>query len=177
MKLFEKTLDSDMVYDGKIIKVYRDDALLPNGMTAHREVVHHIGAVAVLAIDKDENAYFVNQYRYPVQKELFEVPAGKMELGEIPLECAKRELKEECGVEAEKWTELGPIYTTPGFTDEIIWLFVAEELSEVNQQLDDDEFLNVEKLPLKDVFDKVVKGTVPDAKTQILVLRGALGRK
>ena len=83
MKLFEKTLDSDMVYDGRIIKVYRDDALLPNGSTAHREVVHHMGAVAVLAIDKDENAYFVNQYRYPVQKELFEVPAGKMELGEI----------------------------------------------------------------------------------------------
>lgn len=171
MKHFEKTLDSNIVYDGKIIKVLRDEALLENGKTAFREVVRHKGAVAVLAVDENGDAFFVKQFRYPVGQELLEVPAGKLEAGEIPLECAKRELAEECGVTAAHWTELGPIYTSPGFCDEAIWLFFASKLSCTAQQLDEDEFLDIVKLPYAEALQKAKSGFFRDGKTQLLVLR------
>lgn len=171
MKHFEKTLDSNVVYDGKIIKVLRDEALLENGKTAFREVVRHKGAVAVLAVDGSGDAFFVKQFRYPIGQELLEVPAGKLEAGEIPLECAKRELAEECGVTAASWTELGPIYTSPGFCDEAIWLFLATELSCTAQRLDEDEFLDIVKLPYAEALQKAKSGFFRDGKTQLLVLR------
>lgn len=171
MRHFEKTLDSSVVYDGKIIKVLRDEALLENGAAAVREVVRHKGAVAVLAADDSGNVFLVRQFRYPIGQELLEVPAGKLEAGEIPLECARRELFEECGVTAESWTELGPIFTSPGFCDEVIWLFLAKKLSLREQHLDADEFLDAEKMPFVEAVIKARTGFFRDGKTALLILR------
>lgn len=173
MRHFEKTLDSAVVYDGKIIKVLRDEALLENGAAAVREVVRHKGAVAVLAVDEGGSAFFVRQFRYPIGQELLEVPAGKLEAGENPLDCAKRELLEECGVAAEDWTELGPIYTSPGFCDEAIWLFLARGLSQKAPSPDEDEFLDIVKMPYAEALQKAQTGFFRDGKTQLLVLRCA----
>ena len=170
---FEKTLDSETIYDGKIIKVLRDRALLEDGSSTLREVVRHKGASAVLALDSGGNAFFVKQFRYPIGQALLEAPAGKLDPGEEPLACAKRELREECGLEAAKWTELGPMLSSPGFCDEVIWLFLAGELSEVGQNLDEDEFLDVVRIPLAEARQMVLSGAVPDAKTQVLVLKAA----
>lgn len=171
LRHFEKTLGSSVVYGGKIIKVLRDEVLLENGAESVREVVRHKGAVAVLAVDGDGSVYFVRQFRYPVGRELLEVPAGKLEAGENLLECAKRELLEECGVAAESWTELGPIYTSPGFCDEVIWLFLAKKLSPVGQCLDEDEFLDVVKMPFAEALKKAEAGAFTDGKTQLILLR------
>lgn len=173
MRHFEKTLDSALVYDGKIIKVLRDEALLENGAAAVREVVRHKGAVAVLAVDEGGSAFFVRQFRYPIGQELLEAPAGKLEAGENPLDCAKRELLEECGVAAEGWIELGPIYTSPGFCDEAIWLFLASGLSQKAPSPDEDEFLDIVKMPYTEALQKAQTGFFRDGKTQLLVLRCA----
>ncbi len=173
MRHFEKTLDSALVYDGKIIKVLRDEALLENGAAAVREVVRHKGAVAVLAVDESGSAFFVRQFRYPIGQELLEAPAGKLEAGENPLDCAKRELLEECGVAAEGWIELGPIYTSPGFCDEAIWLFLASGLSQKAPSPDEDEFLDIVKMPYAEALQKAQTGFFRDGKTQLLVLRCA----
>ncbi len=142
------------------------------GKSALREVVRHQGAAAILAVDEKENAYFVEQYRYPVAKPLFEAPAGKIDPGEEPLTCAKRELTEECGLAAKNWTELGPMLSSPGFCDEVIHLYLATGLTLGAQNPDEDEFLDVIKMPLKEALWEVRKGQIPDAKTQILILRG-----
>ncbi len=173
MKHFEKTLDSETIYDGKIINVVRDTVILENGGSSVREVVHHKGAAAVMAIDNAGRAFFVRQFRYAVGRTLFEVPAGKLDPDELPLDCAKRELSEECGIAAEKWTELGPFISSPGFCDEVIWLFLAEDLYKTRQNLDEDEFLDVVQMPLSEAKELVLKGAVPDGKTQALVLKAA----
>ncbi len=166
----EKKIRSTEVFDGYIMKVFKDEVSL-EGKKAFREVVRHKGAAAVLAVDKNGEGFFVEQFRYPVGKPLFEAPAGKIDPGEEPLECAKRELFEECGVLAEKWTELGPMFSSPGFCDEVIHLFLAEELSESEPDPDEGEFLDIKKLPLSKVLSDIRAGKIPDAKTQILVLR------
>ena len=172
MIVCEEKKSSTEVYSGKIIKVFKDEVSIGNEKSALREVVRHKGACAVLAVDENNYAYFVEQFRYPVGMTLFEVPAGKIDPNEKPLECAKRELLEECGIRAEKWTELGPMLTSPGFCDEAIYLFIAQELSEFSPNPDEDEFLDIKKLPLKAVLDEIREGKIPDAKTQTLVLRG-----
>ena len=154
-----------------IIKVYKDDVSIEGGGNSIREVVRHKGAAAILAVDEKGEAFFVEQFRYPIEKKLFEAPAGKIDEGETPLECAKRELLEECGVFAEKWTELGPMLSSPGFCDEVIHLFFAEELSVSNPDPDEDEFLDIIKLPLSEVLLRLRKGEISDAKTQVLILR------
>ena len=166
----EKTKKSTEIFNGHVVKVYKDEVLLGE-KEAFREVVRHKGATAILAVDEKGEAFFVEQFRYPVNSPLFEAPAGKIDPGEIPFDCAKRELLEECGVTAKKWTELGPMFSSPGFCDEVIHLFLAEELSESAPNPDEDEFLDIIKLPLSEVLEKVRKGEIPDAKTQILVLR------
>lgn len=171
LKFFEETIDSEEIYNGKILRLIKDKVLLENGKTALREVIRHCGAAAVLPFDGEGNAYFVEQFRYPVGQKLFEVPAGKIDLGETPLECAKRELAEECGLFAEEWVELGPVFTSPGFCDEAIWLFSAKKLSETTASPDEDEFLNVVKIPFSEAVKMVRSGKIPDLKTQALVLR------
>lgn len=171
MVVTEKKVNSTEIYDGYIVKVFKDDVSL-DGKPATREVVRHKGAAAVLAIDEHGESYFVEQFRYPVNMPLFEVPAGKIDDGETPLECAKRELMEECGIGAEKWTELGPMFSSPGFCDEAIHLFIAEELYQSAPNPDEDEFLDIIKMPLEEAYSRLISGKIPDAKTQILILRG-----
>lgn len=173
MEHFEKTLSSEEIFSGKVINVVRDTVLLENGASSVREVVRHRGAAAIMAVDEAGRGFFVRQFRYAVGQALLEVPAGKIDEGETPLCCAKRELSEECGVAAEKWTELGPFVSSPGFCDEVIWLFLAENLSAAKQSLDDDEFLDVIKIPLSEAKELVLKNAVPDGKTQALVLKAA----
>ena len=171
MKLTEETLSNDMVYDGRIIKVYNDEVKLPNGHISHREVVRHRGAVCVLPVTQDGYVYLVKQFRYPFADVLLEAPAGKLEEKENPYDCAMRELREETGLTASELVELGKMYVSPGYCDEVIHLFAAKDLSFGEQQPDEDEFLDVVRLPLSEVYSDVLNGKIPDAKTQLIILK------
>ncbi len=175
MNLQEKTLSKDYKYRGKIINMRLDQALLPNGATAIREVVEHPGGVCVIPIDRDGTVSLVRQFRYPYMEEILEIPAGKREKnGEEPLECGKRELKEEVGAEASQFYELGRLYPTPGYCDEVIYMYAATHLSYGEQCPDEDEFLDVVRLPLETVVDMVISGEITDAKTQAAVLKAKM---
>lgn len=165
MLLEEKCLKSERIYNGKILNLRRDIVELPNGQQASREVVEHSGAIGVVALERDSRVYLVRQYRYPIGKVTLEIPAGKLEEGEEPLNCARRELREEAGIEAERWEPLLTFYTTPGFSNEIMHLFLATELSRREAAPDQDEFLQIVSLPLEEALDKVSKGEILDAKT------------
>ena len=165
MNLEEKTLDNSVVYDGKILKLVLKDVLLPNGKTAKREVVAHSGGVGVIALTKDEEILLVKQFRSPYEKTVIEIPAGKKEPGEDPLECGKRELLEETGFTAEKFIPLGELYPSPGYCGEIIHLFLATSLNKSNQNLDEDEFLTVERYPLPVFEAMIARGEIVDGKT------------
>ena len=141
MELFEKTLSKDYKYNGKIINMRVDKAELENGKTAIREVVEHSGGVCVAALDEENRLLMVKQFRYPYGEVLLEIPAGKREKGEDPLECGKRELEEETGLCAKEYISLGKIYPTPGFCNEVIYLYLATELSFSKAQPDEDEFV------------------------------------
>ena len=172
MELFEKQLSSEYFYRGKIINMRRDEALLPDGKKAFREVVEHPGGVCVAALTDDGEVLFVRQFRYPYKEEILEIPAGKRDRGETdPLECGKRELLEETGAEAENFFSLGTLYPTPGYTDEVIYMYGATGLSYGEAQPDEDEFLALEKIPLEKAVEMVMNGSLPDAKTQICILK------
>lgn len=128
MEFKEKTLDSQMMYDGRIIKVYKDNVELADGKKSFREVVRHSGGVVILAFKDEDTILLVKQYRYPIGEIVLELPAGKLEKGEDPFEAAKRELEEETGYCANKWTDLGYINTSPGFSDEKLYLYLAQDL-------------------------------------------------
>jgi len=170
LKLEEKCLKSELIYRGKILNLRRDVVELPDGRQASREVVEHSGAIGVVALTKDKHVYLVRQYRYPIGKVTLEIPAGKLEEGEDPLDCAMRELKEEAGIEAGHWEPLLTFYTTPGFSNEIMHLFLATELSKKEASPDQDEFLQVVSLPLEEALEKVRKGEIVDAKTILSLL-------
>ena len=125
MELSEKTLSSRQVFDGRLLKVYLDQVGLVNGNSAVREFVHHPGGAAVVALDGDGNVYLERQFRYPYHKVVTEIPAGKLEPGEDPGHAIRRELKEELGAEAGRWDALGYIMPTVGYTDEMLYLFLA----------------------------------------------------
>ncbi|MBQ8623309.1 MAG: NUDIX hydrolase [Oscillospiraceae bacterium] len=169
--LHEKQLASELIYDGKILKLTRDTALLENGETAYREVVHHSGGVCVLPLDDEGNVLFVKQFRYPFASVLLEIPAGKREKGEDPLECGIRELSEEVGATAKEIIPLGKLYPTVAYDTEVIYMFLARGLSFGTQHLDDDEFVDVTKIPLKEAYDMVMRDEIPDSKTQIAILK------
>ena len=170
-ELWEKTLSSHTVYEGKILDLVCDDVRLPNGEDAKREVVVHSGGVAVLALTDQNEALVVKQYRYPFSEVLLEIPAGKRNPGEEPRECGIRELKEETGAVAASFTPFGVVYPTPAYVSEKIHLFLARGLTFTGQSLDPDEFLEVEKIPLRTLGEMVMAGKIPDAKTQIAVLK------
>ncbi len=174
MNLEEKTLDNSVVYDGKILKLVLKDVLLPNGKTAKREVVAHSGGVGVIALTKDDEILLVKQFRSPYEKTVIEIPAGKKEPGEDPLECGKRELLEETGFTAEEFIPLGELYPSPGYCGEIIHLFLAIGLNKSNQNLDEDEFLTVLKTPFSKALDMVMSGKICDSKTMVAILKTAL---
>ena len=172
MNLDEKTVKSETVYEGRVISLIKDTVTLPNGDTATREVVTHRGGVGVIAEDENGNILFVKQFRYPYKEVVLEIPAGKRDsLDEDPLECGKRELKEETGATAKNFYSLGSLYPTPGYCGEIIWIFAAKELELGNQHLDSDEFLNVEKIPLEKAVEMVLEDKIKDSKTQIAILK------
>lgn len=172
MNLEEKQLSAEYMYKGKIINLRRDKALLPNGREATREVVEHKGGVCVAALTDNDEVLFVKQFRYPYMENVIEIPAGKRDSAdENPLECGKRELKEETGAVAESFISLGKLYPSPGYCGEIIWMFAATGLSFGEQQPDEDEFLAVERIPLDIAIDKILSGEITDAKTQAAVLK------
>lgn len=171
MKLFEKKLQSELKFDGRIIKVYNDTVMLENDKQASREVVRHTGGVCVVALTDDNQVLMVKQFRYPYNKVILEVPAGKLNYGEDPLECGIRELKEETGAIASEYISLGKMYPSPGFLDEIIHIYLAKDLTFEEQNLDDDEFLEVYKIPLCELVDMIMKNEIDDAKTQIALLK------
>lgn len=171
MDLTEKPIKQEYIFKGKIINLRVDEALLPNGKTANREIVEHNGGVMVAPLDREGNLYFVKQFRYPYMEVVTELPAGKLEKGEDPFEAGKRELKEETGAEAEKYTSLGKLYPTPGYCGEIIHMYLAEGLTFGEQNPDDDEFLEVYKIPLKNAVKMVLDGEIRDSKTQTAILK------
>ena len=140
----ERKLSSEMKFDGKLIKVTYDIAEV-NGKEAWREVVHHPGASAVVAIDENNRIIMEKQFRYALNDYLLEIPAGKLDAGEDPLVCAKRELEEETGIIASEWISLGTIATSPGFCNEVIHLYVAKGLSKGEIHWDEDEYVEVER--------------------------------
>lgn len=172
MNLEEKQLSAEYMYEGRIIKLRRDTALIPNGSTAVREVVEHNGGVCVAALTDDNELLMVKQFRYPYSEVVMEIPAGKRDSkDEEPLKCGIRELKEETGAEAEKFIFLGELYPTPGYCNEIIWLYAATGLSFGETNPDEDEFLDIERIPLSTAVDMILKGEIKDAKTQAAVLK------
>lgn len=173
MKLTETRIDGKTIFDGKIIKVIHDKVKLENGETVYREVVRHPGGVCVAAFDNQKNLYFVRQLRYPYGQVVLELPAGKLEpdRSESALEGGKRELTEETGMAASKYYDLGTLYPTPGYCDEIIYMYAAGGLIQKKQRLDEDEFLEVEKIPLDKAVEMVLSGEIKDAKTQVCLLK------
>ena len=171
MNLIEKQISSETIYDGKIIKVCKDTALLPNGNTSIREIVKHNGGLCIAPLTDDNELIFVKQFRYPYNEILLELPAGKRDNNEDPLTGAKRELKEETGATAKKIISLGQLYPTVAYCDEIIWLYLATGLSFGEQKLDEDEFLSVTKIPLDTAAEMVLNGEIKDSKTQVLTLK------
>ena len=174
---FEKTVSSKEIFSGKVIRVCHDDVILENGKSAKREVVYHNGGVCVLPLTENGDVLFVRQFRYPYKEEVLELPAGKLEKGEDPLESGKRELLEEVGATANKITFLGELYPSPGYCGEIISMYLAQELSFTGQSLDEDEFLDVVRIPLDEAVEMVMENKIPDAKTQTALLKTYLLKK
>lgn len=172
--LREERLRSEEIYRGRILDVSKDTVLLENGTEAIREVVHHPGGACVVPLTSDGCVLMVRQFRYPHHAETLEVPAGKLEYGEEPLQCAVRELKEEVGGEAEVLEPLGSLYPTPAYDEEVIYMYLARQLKETHaQSLDEDEFLDVIRVPLGDAVQMVMDDRIKDAKTQIALLKTA----
>lgn len=174
MELTEKTLKQTEIYDGKIIHVHVDDVELPDGTTSKREVVDHPGGVCVAVLTPENELIFVRQFRYPYHEVLLELPAGKLERGEDPLEAIKREQLEETGTTAESYVSLGNLYPTCGYCAEIIRLYACRLSGDKGTlHLDDDEFLTNERIPLDKAVEMVLNNEVPDAKTQVGILKTA----
>ena len=160
----ERKLSSEMKFDGKLIKVTYDIADV-NGKEAWREVVHHPGASAVVAIDEDNRIIMEKQFRYALNDYLLEIPAGKLDAGEDPLVCAKRELEEETGIIASEWISLGTIATSPGFCNEVIHLYVAKGLSKGEIHWDEDEYVEVERYTFDELLKHIKEEKIKDSKT------------
>ena len=174
MELTEKTLSSKSVFDGRILHITLDEIELPNGKKSKREVVNHPGGVTVAALDEENRLLFVKQFRYPYKEVVLELPAGKLEKGSTPLENGKRELMEETGAEGYSYISLGQLYPSPGYTSEIIHLYACKVKSQGSSNPDDGEFLNIEKIPLDKAVEMVLNNQIPDAKTQVAVLKTAM---
>ncbi|EPQ9625769.1 NUDIX hydrolase [Staphylococcus pseudintermedius] len=167
MHFEEKTISKESIYKGKIIEVEKHKVSLPNNETAYREVVKHNGAVAICALTPDQQVILVKQYRKALEQELLEIPAGKLEPGEDRESAAMRELEEETGYKAKKLTLIGEVYGTPGFSNEKISVYFADNLVEGKVNLDEDEFVEKVLYSLDDVKKAVEAHTIEDAKTFI----------
>lgn len=165
MSYVERTLEKKTVFTGLIVNVRQDRAALHTGKEVRREVVEHPGGVVVLPLDRDGNVLCVRQFRYPFMEETLELPAGKLEPGEAPRPAALRELREETGCVPASFLSLGKIYTSPGFSSEVLHLFLATGLDEGDAAPDEDEYLSLERIPFALLKARALRGELPDAKT------------
>ena len=176
MDLTERRLSRETIYEGKILHIYRDDVLLPNGRKSVREVADHPGGVAIVALDENDNILTVKQYRYVFSRVLEEIPAGKLERGEDPREAALRELKEETGATPARMIDLGKLLVSPGCYSEVLHLYLAEGLAFGAQHPDEDEFLEPLRVPFDEAVRQCMDGTLTDAKTVAAILKGKILR-
>jgi ADP-ribose pyrophosphatase len=171
-KFEEKTINSERIYDGKIIDLQVDKVLLPDGNKAKRELVKHPGAAAVIPITKEDKIVLIEQYRKPLEKSIIEIPAGKVEKGEDPETAAIRELEEETGYTTSELSLVTSFYTSPGFADELIHIFITDELKPLDAPAakDDDEFMEIMELTLDEAKQLVEEERIHDAKTNYAIL-------
>ena len=169
--LYEQTEVVNGIYSGKILTIHNDEVTLCNGDTTYRECVDHPGGVAVIGITDEDEILLVRQFRYPYKEVIYEIPAGKVEKGEDPFETGRREFKEECGAVADTYFSLGEIYPSPGYTNEVIRLYGATGIEFEKQELDEDEFLEVKKMKLPVLVEKIMSGEIKDAKTVAAVFK------
>ena len=171
----EKCLDSKLIFDGKVLHLYRDEIYLPDGREAFREFCRHIGAVCVVPVTDDGEIICVKQYRYAVGEVMLEIPAGKLDAkDEDPREAALRELREETGATCKKLTYMGKYFSSPAILDECIHMYMAEGLEFGDTDFDEDEFIEIVKIPVDELVDMIMRGEVHDGKTQAAVVRAAL---
>lgn len=173
MKKFEEeTITTTKIYDGKIISLQKDVVRLPNGKTSERELIKHPGAVAIIPITEDKKILFVEQYRKPLERSLIEIPAGKMEPNEKPEVTAIRELEEETGYTTNELIYVTSFYTSPGFADELIHIYMADKLEQLDEAIpgDEDEFVEVIELTLDQAQDAIMNQRIRDAKTNYAIL-------
>jgi ADP-ribose pyrophosphatase len=163
--LTEQFVDGRQVYDGGLLKVYRDNVRLPDGTQSYREYIRHPGAAAIVALFDDGSVLLERQFRYPLRRDLIEIPAGKLDPGEPHLDTAKRELLEETGYVAAEWTRLAVMHAAVGYTDEAIEIYLARKLTKKTAKLDAGEFLEVFSLPLDEAIAMVRDGRITDAKS------------
>ena len=171
MELNEKALKKEVVYKGKKFSFCSDEVLLPNGKTSKRDYVTHPGAVTVAALDENKELYFVRQFRYPYGRVMLELPAGALEKGEDPVDAGLRELREETGALSSGLHSLGEFYPSVGYSDEVIYLYYARIEGFGEQELDEDEFVNTVKIPLKKAVEMVLNNEIKDGKTIAAVLK------
>ncbi len=174
MEMFEKTINSEIKFEGRIVKVIIDDIELPDGSKSKREVVLHGGGVCVLVLDDENNVYLVKQFRYPYKEIILEIPAGKLEKGEDPFEAMKREQREETGTTGKNYVYLGELYPTTGYCAEVIRIWACRVDQFCDTDLDEGEFVEVEKISLDKALDMVMKNEIKDAKTQVALLKTAV---
>ena len=178
MEIFENLTEvktgSQEIFDGVILHVFKDTVKLPNGNPATREVIRHVGAVGVIPVTDDGKVIVERQFRYPLNRVITEIPAGKLDsFTEDRLSAAKRELEEETGYTAKEWSNMGDYYPTPAYCDERITLYLAKGLALGQRHLDEDEFLNFEAVPLETLVEQIMDGTITDGKTQVAILKAA----
>ena len=178
MKDFENLTEvktgSEEIFDGIVLHLFKDTVELPNGNPAIREVIRHVGAVGVIPVTDGGNVIVERQFRYPLNRVITEIPAGKLDsFAEDRLSAAKRELEEETGYTANEWIELGDYYPSPAYCDERITLYLARGLTQGQRHLDEDEFLNFEEVPLSNLIEDVMAGRITDGKTQVAILKVA----
>lgn len=173
MELIEKTLSREDIFSGKVIHLHVDKIELTNGRTSTRECIDHPGGVSVAALTDQNEILFVRQFRYPYKAVVLETPAGKLEKGEDPFEAMKREQQEETGTTGTGYLDLGKLYPSPGYTDEVIHLYACRVSSFGETNFDEDEFLELERIPIEKAVQMVMTNEIPDAKSQVLVLKTA----
>ena len=169
----ETMLESKEIFNGRVIRVTVDKVQLEDGTTSTREIVHHHGGACILPVDTDGNVTMVRQFRYAFGEEIWELPAGKLEKGEDPFEAVKREQMEETGTTGENYISLGNLYPSPGYCGEIIRIWACRVAQKGEMHLDEDEFLEVERIPLDKAVEMVLNNEIPDSKTQVGILKTA----
>lgn len=173
-ELGEKKLSGEEIYDGVIMHVFRDTVSLPDGNEAYREIIRHVGAVCIIPVTDDGRVIVERQFRYPIDQVITEIPAGKLNSkDEDRLEAAKRELLEETGITADRWDDLGVFYPAAAYSDEKITMYLARGLHFGERCPDEDEFLNIDTIPIDELICDVMDGKITDAKTQLAVLKAA----